>query len=252
VGGVWVDLDLRDDVVCALNANGRAHCWGWLAASIANEVVAPLSKVTVGPGSACGIGRDDGLIHCWGQNDFYELVSWPAENLFDPIRDVAPGANSFCAVKALDGSLECWGAATQYAGLQGTGPYTAVRGMHSGYCLQEPAGAWLCGGTDTYGETTPPIVPFDDVVTGDYHACGLASDGTVSCWGAGEAADPTGTNPHYGQSIPLAGLFDSLAAGPFSTCGIRVVGTPACWGLGTSNDGNPLTTYLEWQDFSQQ
>jgi cysteine-rich repeat protein len=244
-GRTWVDIDLRDDVVCALETSGRARCWGRLAGSLADEAVAPLSEVAVGPGTACGIGREDSSIHCWGRNDFFELVSWPAANLSDPISDLGAGTNSFCAVKSLDGSLVCWGAAAEYAGLQGTGPYTAVRGMRNAFCAQEPPGTWLCGGTDTYGETVAPVVPFDDVATGDYHACGLASDGTVTCWGAGEAADPTGTNPHYGQSVPLSGLFDSLATGPFSTCGIYVDGTPACWGLGTSTDGNPLTTYLE-------
>lgn len=60
-----------------------------------------------------------------------------------------------------------------------------------------------------------------DVTCGGGHACALAEDGTVECWG--KASD--------GQTSPPADTkFVAISAGDTHTCGITEFGTVECWG----------------------
>jgi hypothetical protein len=58
---------------------------------------------------------------------------------------------------------------------------------------------------------------------GEYHTCGLRTDGTLACWGRDDD----------GQSTPpthAAGGFAQVSAGGFHICGLKTDGTLACWG----------------------
>jgi alpha-tubulin suppressor-like RCC1 family protein len=74
-----------------------------------------------------------------------------------------------------------------------------------------------------------------DVTCGGGHACALAADGTVECWG--KASD--------GQTnVPADTKFSTISAGDTHTCGIvEDIGTVACWGsnhlVGGSGESNP-------------
>jgi alpha-tubulin suppressor-like RCC1 family protein len=70
----------------------------------------------------------------------------------------------------------------------------------------------------------------------DFHTCLLKSDGTVSCWGAGE--DDINDDNRYGQSIAPPGYFVQISAGEYHTCGIRCDGSVVCWGAGSADDDN--------------
>ena len=50
--GVYKDIALQDDNVCALGLDGQAHCWG---ANAVNEPVVAFRSVTVTSTGACGI-----------------------------------------------------------------------------------------------------------------------------------------------------------------------------------------------------
>jgi alpha-tubulin suppressor-like RCC1 family protein len=63
---------------------------------------------------------------------------------------------------------------------------------------------------------------------GDYHTCGVKTDGTIACWGAGTTN--TGVYPHFGQSITPSGTFTQVSGGVYHTCGVKTDGTIACWG----------------------
>ena len=73
------------------------------------------------------------------------------------------------------------------------------------------------------------------------HTCGLKSDGSVICWGAGKTN--TG-NYEYGQSIVPSGMFTQLRAGWFHTCGLKNDGSAICWGAGKTNTGS-------WPEYGQ-
>src|SRR5262249_33184663 len=77
---------------------------------------------------------------------------------------------------------------------------------------------------------------FTQIVGGSEFACGLASNGTASCWGAnsmGQLGDGgTGDLSQPTSGAPVAGghAFVSLAAGAFHACGLTSGGTAYCWG----------------------
>ena len=71
--------------------------------------------------------------------------------------------------------------------------------------------------------------PFIDLMVsaGRMHTCGIKTDGTVVCWGAGLTDTE---DPHFGQSNPPAKTFRQVSAGGYHTCGIKTDRTVACWG----------------------
>ena len=57
---------------------------------------------------------------------------------------------------------------------------------------------------------------------GNDHACGIATDHTIACWGSNE----------FGQTDAPAGAYEHLAAGFDHTCAIATDGEIDCWGNG--------------------
>ena len=75
-----------------------------------------------------------------------------------------------------------------------------------------------------------------DISGGDFHTCGVKTDGTVTCWGAGT----TNTGfPNYGQASPPAGTFTQVSAGAVHTCGLETGGTVRCWGRDNDGESSP-------------
>jgi len=65
------------------------------------------------------------------------------------------------------------------------------------------------------------IIP-ETISAGDFHTCGLKSDGTLACWGRNDS----------GQAAPPAGTFTQVSAGSYHTCGLKSSGWLrfTCWG----------------------
>jgi hypothetical protein len=63
---------------------------------------------------------------------------------------------------------------------------------------------------------------------GQGHTCGLATDGSIACWGC------DGVGSDKGQCVAPGGVFVQVAAGNDHSCGLREDGTVACWGCGPS------------------
>jgi alpha-tubulin suppressor-like RCC1 family protein len=72
------------------------------------------------------------------------------------------------------------------------------------------------------------------VTCGIEHACAIATDGHVECWGAG-SKPPNDAKDNFGQAMPPSGSFKSLSAGYYHTCGIASDDTVKCWGAGTTS-----------------
>jgi hypothetical protein len=90
--------------------------------------------------------------------------------------------------------------------------------------------------------------PFLSITAGNYHACGLAPDGSAWCWGgngSGQLGVPTESEGGLAFSptpVPVSGglSFASLNAGLIQTCGITREGRTYCWGYngrGALGDG---------------
>ncbi len=133
---------------CALDAEGRAYCWGNNRAGLLGvegpdrvDAASPVdselrfSQLDV-DSSICGIAYDGGL-HCWGGGSQGQLGTGDSRNRPRPTRieidaadrwtDVAIGTGFGCAIRD-DRQLYCWGAnggdgprGSQFAGRLGLG-----------------------------------------------------------------------------------------------------------------------------------
>ena len=71
------------------------------------------------------------------------------------------------------------------------------------------------------------------VSAGGYHTCTLKDDGSVLCWGKGEAGQTT---------VPVdLGAASQLSSGGFYTCALVTGGTVRCWGQNDFGQSNPPT-----------
>ena len=67
--------------------------------------------------------------------------------------------------------------------------------------------------------------PAGQVTTGQSTACGLASTGTIVCWG----------NSDLGMTNAPSGIFTQIDGASSHFCALRTNGTPACWGYDGGN-----------------
>lgn len=111
------------------------------------------------------------------------------------------------------------------------------------------------------GVTSAPVqvtvdLPLPDLVevsiaAGLEHTCGLAADGTASCWGGndlGQVGDNTRDSHRLPVSVATELKFVQIRSGRVSTCGLTATGQIYCWGdnnqgqlgIGTSDEGSAI------------
>jgi len=74
----------------------------------------------------------------------------------------------------------------------------------------------------------PQAFAYKQITAGGSHTCGLKSDGSAICWGAGKTNAEI--NNEHGQSTVPSGTFTQLSAGLIHTCGLKSDGSAICWG----------------------
>lgn len=209
-GLLRVGGDVHDG--CALDANSMAQCWGLLADDTPSE---PLKEVAVFNSFACGISLDDHL-KCWGAPNERGLLNFPPGQF----TDVTIGIDFACALD-LAGSISCWG-----MGEPSDPP-------DSGLPLRDRR---------NWGQATPPAGQFSYISAGTRHACAIALDGHLECWGAGKLEGCTDGYGTCGQAVPPEGHFVAVGEGYSHSCGITVDGEIKCWGSNTGNRSTPPKT----------
>jgi hypothetical protein len=84
-------------------------------------------------------------------------------------------------------------------------------------CAIDQAGAIVCCGEP---RGAPPAGAFTRVSVGPRHACALAADGHVACWGEDRA----------GETSAPAGAFTEISVAPALSCALAKSGAVVCWG----------------------
>jgi hypothetical protein len=210
-------LGVGSGIICATEIGGDLFCESLTAAL---EVPPPAAELpialSVGNQFACGIREEDGTLFCWGSETLGSCdFSPPADQLEAPAGSfvvLASGPYSSCAVD-VDGELACWGL---------------------GKPDDPPSGD--CATAKSYGQSDPPDGTFRTVAVGKYNACGIRSDGTLACWGAGTSDDCESGTSSCRQSRPPGGTFEQVVAGTVHACAMSAERKVECWGYESGVD----------------
>ncbi len=258
---------------CAVTSTGALACWG---TSFVGESLPPSGTFTsVAAGTdfstlqsySCGV-QSGGALVCWGV-----VADTVPTGTFTAV--TATGLDHFACALRTTGVAVCFGSAAPTAPSDafttispgGSGPTGYVCGVRQSDSHLE------CWGDNTAGVATPPAGTFTSVSAGYTHACAVATDHTVSCWGQAAASDLTpatpnsytsvaagsdfscgvhtdgtlacwGTDDAFGQVHPPQGTYQSVSAGPDYACAVRTDNLVACWGNDTNGQTSPPASGL--------
>ncbi len=189
----------------------------------------------------------DKAIRCWGDASHGSLgpaVKLSASTVptdlpgIEGAREIAFGEAHGCA-RMPDGSVRCWGSneggELGVASLTGDSATPVTVPGVSGATAIAAAGGETCAVTASgvrcwgAGRLTPPSgLAAVAIAVGAAHACAIARDRTVVCWGDDQHHQ---LGKRTGSDGTVSGLadVDEIAAGGDTTCA-RAGGTVACWG----------------------
>lgn len=234
--GVQLDastLSVGHEFNCALDAAGKAYCWGangngQLAdgttenRSIPTPVDTDLtfSAISAGVNHACAISTE-GDAYCWGlratnrlgiggSNDSSAVVTPTLVQGGHKFITISAGDNHTCAI-SVDNDAYCWG----YGGNAKTGR----------------------GNTNTSASPFKVIgdLKYKSISAGFYHTCAITIDDTAVCWGSsgsGRSGVGEGVSGNVTTPTPVASAekFASVIAGYTSSCALTTGGDAYCFG----------------------
>jgi len=186
-----ISINAAFDSTCVVLDNGSGMCWGKnhegsLGDGTYNDRNEPtpitvlpsnrsLVALDVGTSHTCGI-LDDGLVSCWGRNQYGLFGDGTTNNSTYPRTAHLPSGRTAISIDA------------------GLGHTCAILDNGSGMCWGWNIYGQLGDGS-TNNSTTPVYVSMPhglglaEISVGFRHTCGVATNGSVYCWGAhGEGA----------------------------------------------------------------
>ena len=223
--GNFESFDVGLSTLCALDAAGTVTCHETPGPMVLQSPPAGVqfSQVAVADGFACAIRKDDATIVCWGSSGSATACgAAPAAGQLEAPSGSFVQVSSFgwhsCAIHS-DQTVACWG----------IGKAT------------DDSNQVFCDDKINYGESVAPTGTFSQVSAGQLHSCGVRTDGTLACWGAGtKQGDCSNDIDACGQAVPPAGNdFVQVAAGYSHTCAMRADRSVVCWGSNTGGRSTP-------------
>ncbi len=250
------DLQLGQHTTCALAADSTAWCWGsgLFGALGTGDTLTRTSPAAVAGGRryvalavgawhACAVTAG-GATYCWGQGAYGQTGDSSGADHSAPL--LLEGAPAFVALSA-GGVATCGITAAQAAwcwGFNGHGQLGAVTdtvfhepvavlggqtfltlAMRDQYCGVTSDGEVRCWHAGDYGgfwQTPADGLRYTALGTAWEHACGLASDSTVYCWGFYVGGS---------RAVTQGGSFTSVTTGDYADCAVSTGGTAYCWFL---------------------
>ena len=205
---------------CGVTVDGLLYCWGWnkdnqLATDTVKGSYSPLAIasdvkfvfVTAGGSHSCAIATDT-TAYCWGDfehgrlgigESFAERLKGKSHQMRPaPVdeaikyRSLSAGGVHTCGV-ATSGAAYCWG--DNLEGRLGVGGNSLTRR------------SWNTKPSPPKGD-----LKFTMISAGDYHSCGVTTDGAVYCWG-GNKEGQLGIGTTKGKNEPVrVGATPAMAA----------------------------------------
>jgi alpha-tubulin suppressor-like RCC1 family protein len=165
---------------CAVTTSASAYCWGENhIGQLGNGATVPsttpvaviggltFGAVTAGQAHTCGLSAS-GVAYCWGGNSAGNLGTGTHDTLAHPAPARVLGGLTWRALSA--GGMACGITSTNVA-----------------YCWGSNLYDLLASGTPTYQSSVPATVwgglEFSSVSARGDHACAIAADELVYCWG---------------------------------------------------------------------
>jgi alpha-tubulin suppressor-like RCC1 family protein len=257
--GDWTMVALGRKHACGLTSLGTVYCWGdntldqlgdngasGPSSNVPVAVAGGLTFTTVDAGDdhACALTAG-GAAYCWGDNSLGQLGDDGVSGATSPVPVAVSGGLTFASVSAATEGFHTCGVTT-----------TDVA-----YCWGSDSFGQLGNGPSNDGASSPVPVPvsggltFQSISTGSLHSCGIVSDNTARCWGAGSPQLGTGSDassnvpvavvPPLGETQPLT--FTTISAGRQQTCGLTTGGDGYCWGenfYGQLGDGTNTRRFV--------
>jgi alpha-tubulin suppressor-like RCC1 family protein len=248
------DVSVSGNYACAVDAAGKAFCWGlnnggnlgigddnlmstYSLPQMVSGLNAGVTQISAGT-HACAVAN--GGAKCWGRNDYGQLVVGTGTySSAAPMQVVGltSGVSKISVTKAADnphtcavvnGSAQCWG--MNYSGQLGLG-------------------YWDANNVYTPGQVVGLTSGVSDIASGGDHSCAVVS-GAAKCWGFsyyGQLGNdyPLGTYDKFASPVQVYGLtggVSGVAAGRDFSCAL-VGGSAKCWGRNQAGQlGNGVTT----------
>ena len=206
---------------CALSVTGEVFCWGWGPSayiygygSSPNATGWGVRFVQLAVGHLGGCGRTaGGVAWCWGNGAFGQtnVLNQQVGHVFVSL---TVGAKHACGLTAA-GAAWCWGS-DAYGQLGDNGV--------SGQSVVPVA---VAGG-----------ITFQSLSAGSTHTCGIATSGTLYCWGSnGDGRLGDGTTTYRNAPVAVKGglLWSRVSGGWSYSCGLSTAGAAYCWGYGSAD-----------------
>jgi alpha-tubulin suppressor-like RCC1 family protein len=213
---------------CALDAAGRASCWGFgtfgqlgngstVSSSMPVAVAGDLTFMAIEADAnrTCGITTAF-QAYCWGRGFLGDGTVAVAQSTPVPVsgglsfQAISLGANHSCALTTT-GQAYCWG-------------FGSLGTLGNGSEAQQLVPVPVSGG-----------LTFTAISVGDSHTCALTADDQLYCWGGGQMGR-LGNGGFVNQLVPgpvSGGLtFTAVSAGANHTCAVATDGSGYCWGSG--------------------